>query len=70
MLMRQRARRLALGAAPLPPMDPSDRQDWMLMQRVGHGDEAAMAELYDRFVGLVYKASRQVLASRAESDDL
>ena len=39
------------------------------MQRVGHGDEAAMSELYDRFVGLVYKASRQVLASRAESED-
>lgn len=50
-------------------MDPSDRQDWMLMQRVGHGDEVAMAELYDRFVGLVYKASRQVLSSRAESED-
>ena len=39
------------------------------MQRVGHGDEAAMSELYDRFVGLVFKASRQVLASRAESED-
>jgi RNA polymerase sigma-70 factor (ECF subfamily) len=36
---------------------------------VGHGDEAAMAELYDRFVGLVYKSSKQVLTSRAEAED-
>ena len=39
------------------------------MQRVGHGDEQAMSELYDRFVGLVFKAARQVLSSRAEADD-
>jgi len=50
-------------------MEAGDSQDWMLMQRVGHGDEAAMSELYDRFVGLVYKAARQVLSSRAEADD-
>jgi RNA polymerase sigma-70 factor (ECF subfamily) len=50
-------------------MEPAEQQDWMLMQRVGHGDEAAMSELYDRFVGLVYKASRQVLPSRAEAED-
>lgn len=50
-------------------MEPADQQDRMLMQRVGHGDEAAMAELYDRFVGLVYKSARQVLPSRAEADD-
>ena len=50
-------------------MDPVEQQDWLLMQRVGHGDEAAMAELYDRFVGLVYKSSKQVLTSRAEAED-
>lgn len=49
-------------------MDPVERQDRMLMQRVAHGDEAAMGELYDRFVGLVFKASRQVL-TRAEAED-
>ncbi|MFM8640963.1 MAG: RNA polymerase sigma factor [Planctomycetota bacterium] len=49
-------------------MDPIERQDRMLMQRVAHGDEAAMEELYDRFVGLVFKASRQVL-TRAEAED-
>ena len=25
-------------------MDPSERQDWMLMQRVGQGDEAGVWE--------------------------
>lgn len=28
-------------------MEPAEQQDWMLMQRVGHGDEAAMSELYE-----------------------
>ncbi len=44
-------------------------EDWTLMQRIATGDEAAMATLYDRFGALVYKASRQVLPSRAEADD-
>ena len=39
------------------------------MQRVSQGDEVAMGELYDRFIGLVFKSSRQVLTSRAEADD-
>lgn len=50
-------------------MDPQDHEDWMLMQRVGRGDEAAIALLYDRFGGLVYKAARQTMPSRAEADD-
>ena len=49
-------------------LDPIERKDRMLMQRVAHGDEAAMSELYDRFVGLVFKASRQAL-TRAEAED-
>jgi RNA polymerase sigma-70 factor (ECF subfamily) len=39
------------------------------MRRVSQGDEVAMGELYDRFVGLVFKAARQVLYSRAEAED-
>ncbi len=39
------------------------------MSRVASGDEAAIAELYDRFGALVFKASRQVLNSRAEAED-
>lgn len=50
-------------------MDPQDQKDWAFMQRIANGDEAAMGELYDRFGGLVYKAARQVMPSRAEAED-
>jgi hypothetical protein len=30
-------------------LEPAEHNDWLLMQKVGEGDEAAMAELYDRF---------------------
>lgn len=50
-------------------LDPIDQDDWALMRRVAAGDDAAVATLYDRFGALVYKASRQVLNSRAESED-
>ncbi len=43
--------------------------DWNFMQRVASGDEIAVAELYDRFGPLVYKAARQSLPSRAEAED-
>jgi len=39
------------------------------MSRVASGEEAALAELYDRFGALVFKAARQVLNSRAEAED-
>ncbi|NBX26352.1 MAG: sigma-70 family RNA polymerase sigma factor [Planctomycetes bacterium] len=48
---------------------PSGDEEWVLMSRVASGDEAAIAELYDRFGALVFKASRQVLNSRAEAED-
>ena len=38
------------------------QEDWMLMHRVAAGDEAAVAELYDRFSSLVYKVAMQLLA--------
>lgn len=47
----------------------STDEEWILMSRVASGDEAAIAELYDRFGALVFKASRQVLNSRAEAED-
>ena len=45
------------------------QHDWMLMHRVAAGDEAAVAELYDRFGSLVYKVARQLLPTRAEAED-
>jgi RNA polymerase sigma-70 factor (ECF subfamily) len=44
-------------------------EDWSFMQRVASGDESAVAELYDRFGPLVYKAARQSLPSRVEAED-
>ncbi len=45
------------------------QDDWTLMQRVAEGDEAAVAELYDRFSALVYKVARQLLSTPAEAED-
>jgi len=47
----------------------SGDEEWVLMSRVASGDESALAELYDRFGALVFKTARQVLTSRAESED-
>ena len=47
----------------------STDEEWILMSRVASGDEAAISELYERFGALVFKASRQVLNSRAEAED-
>lgn len=47
----------------------SGDEEWVLMSRVASGEEAALAELYDRFGALVFKAARQVLTSRAEAED-
>jgi RNA polymerase sigma-70 factor (ECF subfamily) len=44
-------------------------EDWNFMQRVAAGEDTAVAELYDRFGPLVYKAARQSLPSRAEAED-
>jgi RNA polymerase sigma-70 factor (ECF subfamily) len=51
------------------PLNEQERTDWQLMQRVAADDEAALEELYARFGALVFQASRQVLRSRAETED-
>jgi RNA polymerase sigma-70 factor (ECF subfamily) len=50
-------------------LDNRERTDWELMQRVAADDEAAIEELYARFGALVFQAARQVLRSRAETED-
>ena len=63
-------RRLGGGHSPDTGLSPlMSAEDWTLMQRIASGDQAAMAELYDRFAALVFKASRQVLSSRADAED-
>ncbi|MEM9066819.1 MAG: sigma-70 family RNA polymerase sigma factor [Planctomycetota bacterium] len=39
------------------------------MQRIARNEEAAVAELYDRFGSLVYRMAYQALPTRAEADD-
>lgn len=43
--------------------------DLELMQRIARNEEAAVAELYDRFGSLVYRMAYQALPTRAEADD-
>lgn len=50
-------------------MSDANREDWELMQAVAEGDESAAGVLYDRFGSLVFRAARQVLPTRAESED-
>ncbi len=44
--------------------------DYALMQRVASGEEAAIAELYDRFGSLVYRMAYQTMPSRADAEDV
>jgi RNA polymerase sigma-70 factor (ECF subfamily) len=48
---------------------PNKEPDYRLMRRVAIGEEDAIAELYDRFGGLVYKLSIQFLSNNAEAED-
>ena len=50
-------------------MNSPNHEDWVLMQAVADGDEVAANRLYDRFGGLVFKSSRQVLSTSAEAED-
>jgi RNA polymerase sigma-70 factor (ECF subfamily) len=65
-----------LRSEPLNTHDPAsgdqrspEMRDWDLMQRVAAGDERAIEELYGRFGALVFQSARQVLRSRAETED-
>jgi RNA polymerase sigma-70 factor (ECF subfamily) len=50
-------------------LEQQERIDWELMQRVAADDEAAIEELYARFGALVFQSARQVLRTRAETED-
>ena len=50
-------------------MEQQERIDWELMQRVAADDEAAIEELYARFGARVFQSARQVLRTRAETED-
>ncbi len=49
------------------PAEPG--RDLALMRRVASNDEAAIAELYDRFGSLVYRMAVQAMPNKAEAED-
>lgn len=59
------------GPSRFVPDDPNspERVDLDLMQRVAANQEAAVAELYDRFGSLVFRMALQAMPTRAEAED-
>lgn len=62
-----------LGAIGLPSARVGglgmENEDWTLMQRVAHGDEAGVRLLYERFGTLIFRNACQVLGSVSEAED-
>ena len=48
---------------------PDRQADHELMQRVANGDEAAAAELYDRFINLLWSLARKMLRDTGSCED-
>jgi RNA polymerase sigma-70 factor (ECF subfamily) len=53
----------------MPRDKRTDSEDLALMSRVATGEEAAVAQLYDRFGSLVYRMAYQTMPTRAEAED-
>lgn len=53
-----------------PPSDPERRLDADLLVRVGTGDEAAFAQLYDRFAPGLYSFILKMVRDEKEAEDV
>ncbi|MGB8166028.1 MAG: sigma-70 family RNA polymerase sigma factor [Chthoniobacteraceae bacterium] len=53
-----------------PPTDPERRLDAELLVRVGTGDEAAFAQLYDRFSPGLYSLILRMVRDEKEAEDV
>src|SRR5579864_927202 len=49
---------------------PTREQDTALLARIRSGDENAMADLYDRYSGIVYGGALRVLGNTAAAEDV
>src|SRR5579859_7474939 len=49
---------------------PNHKDDAALIARIRAGDQSAMADLYDRYAGMVYSVALRVLASTAAAEDV
>jgi RNA polymerase sigma-70 factor (ECF subfamily) len=50
--------------------EPTREVDTALLARIRSGDETAMADLYDRYSGIVYGVALRVLGSTAAAEDV
>jgi RNA polymerase sigma-70 factor (ECF subfamily) len=50
--------------------DRDNRYDAALIARIGAGDETAMADLYDRYSGIVYGVALRVLGDTTAAEDV
>ena len=44
--------------------------DWSLLERVVHKDESALAELYDRYSGLVFSEANRILRDYSSAEEI
>jgi len=58
-----------MSERPFQEHDVSELDSVELMRRVAADDEQAVAELYDRFGGLVYKIAYQMMPTQADAED-
>jgi RNA polymerase sigma-70 factor, ECF subfamily len=54
----------------ISPESQAVTPDAELLQRIRRGDEAAMAELYDRFSAVVFSAALRVLSEASQAEDV
>src|SRR5207302_8358013 len=54
----------------LPDVQQTGASDFSLIAKVGAGDEAAMAQLYDRYSSVVYAVALRVLTDTGAAEDV
>jgi len=69
-LMAYPARILPVNATPSSDEDLRRREDAALLRRVGHKDEQAFAELYDRFSAGLYSVALRILNDPKDAEDV
>src|SRR5690348_5246441 len=63
-VLRMRAMRLSGASA------PNNLEEAALIQRIRSGDESAMADMYDRYSGIVYGVALRVLGNTTAAEDV
>lgn len=53
-----------------PVLRPATQEDHILLERVHGGDQAAMADIFDRYSGMAYSIALRVLGDPAQAEDV